>query len=59
LNAFTERLPFGRELMVMRPIVAIVVVFGLLAWDLSSNNGRLTEAVQEEISHLSRLASLR
>jgi hypothetical protein len=45
--------------MLMRPIVAIVVVFGFLAWDLSSNNGRLTEKIQTEISHISRLGSLR
>ena len=55
----TDLLVLDCVLMLMRPIVAIVVVFGFLAWDLSSNNGRLTEKIQTEISHISRLGSLR
>jgi len=43
----------------MRAVAAIVVVFALLAWDLTKNNGRLTGAAQEQVSHISRLASLR
>ena len=39
VSTATSRLPFRRTLNIMRLVAIMVIVFALVAWDLSQNGG--------------------